>query len=206
MAQISCKDLAIGYDSRIIVDNLNFEVNTGDYLCIVGENGAGKSTLMKTLLNLQNPVRGTITTGDGLRVGEIGYLSQQTAIQRDFPASVREIVLSGCQVKSGLRPFYNSAEKKLAEENMEKMGVLSMAKRSYRELSGGQQQRVAMIRALVQPFDFIIVDEPISHLDDTNAEIMGHIMMNEAKAQGAGVIVTSIGKHMNLNYERTFKL
>ncbi len=199
MAQISCKDLAIGYDSRIIVDNLNFEVNTGDYLCIVGENGAGKSTLMKTLLNLQNPVRGTITTGDGLRVGEIGYLSQQTAIQRDFPASVREIVLSGCQVKSGLRPFYNSAEKKLAEENMEKMGVLSMAKRSYRELSGGQQQRVLLARALCAAGKVLLLDEPVSGLDPKVTADMYHLIKS-LNDEGVTIIMISHDIHAAIKY------
>ena len=190
MAQISCKALTIGYDSKIVVEDLNFEVNTGDYLCIVGENGAGKSTLMKTLLNLQKPIRGTITTGDGLKVGQIGYLSQQTAIQKDFPASVREIVLSGCQVKCGIRPFYNSAEKKLAEENMDKMGVLSMAKRSYRELSGGQQQRVLLARALCAAGKVLLLDEPVSGLDPKVTADM-YNLIGALNSEGVTIIMIS---------------
>ncbi len=105
MALLTVRDLSLGYDARSIVEGLNFSVNAGDYLCIVGENGSGKTTLMKTLLNLQQPVSGEILIGDGLKKNEIGYLPQQTVVQRDFPASVRETVLSGCQGRCGLRPF-----------------------------------------------------------------------------------------------------
>lgn len=112
MAQLICHHLSVGYDSKAVLTDLNFEVNEQDYLCIVGENGAGKSTLMKTILGLQKPVEGRIMVGDGLAQNEIGYLPQQKASQKDFPASVREIVLSGCQGRCGLRPFYNTQEKK----------------------------------------------------------------------------------------------
>ena len=111
MSQIICQNLAIGYDGKAILKDINFSINEGDYLCIIGENGSGKSTLMRTLLHLQQPVSGTILLGDGLQSNEIGYLPQQTAVQKDFPASVREIILSGCQNRCGLRPFYNRAEK-----------------------------------------------------------------------------------------------
>ena len=122
MAQLTCRNLSLGYDSNVILKDLNFSVNEGDYLCIVGENGSGKSTLMKTILGLQSPISGEISAGDELKSNEIGYLPQQTVVQKDFPASVWEIVLSGCQSKSGLRPFYSKANKALAKENMEKMG------------------------------------------------------------------------------------
>ncbi len=138
MALLSVQNLSLGYDSRIIVEGLHFSVEAGNYLCIVGENGSGKSTLMRTLLGLQDPLAGQILMSDGLTRNEIGYLPQQTLVQRDFPASVREIVLSGCQGRCGLRPFYNAEEKRLAAENMEKMGITALARRSYRELSGGQ--------------------------------------------------------------------
>ena len=148
MAQLICKNVSLGYDSRIILSNLNFQINKGDYLCIVGENGSGKSTLMKTLLKLHKPLSGEIKIGDGLLDDEIGYLPQQTEVQKDFPASVKEIVLSGCQSRMGRRPFYNKDEKNLAKENMKKMGISEFSKRCYRELSGGQQQRVLLARAL----------------------------------------------------------
>ena len=105
MAQLTCQNLRVGYDGKSVLQDLSFEVFAGDYLCIVGENGSGKSTLMKTILGLQPPISGRILTGDGLRKNEIGYLPQQTAVQKDFPASVREIVLSGCQGRCGSRPL-----------------------------------------------------------------------------------------------------
>ena len=108
MAQLVCKDLVCGYEQKAVVSNVNFSVNKGDYLCIVGENGSGKSTLVKTLLGLVKPIGGSIETGDDLKRNEIGYLPQQTDVQRDFPASVWEVVLSGCLAGSGFRPFYNS--------------------------------------------------------------------------------------------------
>ena len=165
MSLLTIRNLSTGYDSHIIVENLNFSVNAGDYLCIVGENGSGKTTLMKTLLHLQEPISGQILFGDGLKSNEIGYLPQQTAVQKDFPASVREIVLSGCQGRCGLRPFYNREEKKLAEDSMERMGITSLEKRCYRELSGGQQQRVLLARALCAARKILLLDEPVSGLD-----------------------------------------
>lgn len=165
MAQITVEDLTLGYDGRAIVENLNFSVNAGDYLCIVGENGSGKTTLMKTLLRLRAPMGGKIIMGDGVKENEIGYLPQQSDMQKDFPASVTEIVLSGCQGRCGLRPFYNQEEKKSAADAMEKMGITALAKRCYRELSGGQQQRVLLARALCAAQKILLLDEPVSGLD-----------------------------------------
>ena len=176
MAQLTCQNLTVGYDGRTVLQGLNFEVNPGDYLCIVGENGSGKSTLMKTILGLQAPIGGRILTGDGLRKNEIGYLPQQTQAQKDFPASVREIVLSGCQGRCGSRPFYSKEEKRLAEENIGKMGIGSLTKRCYRELSGGQQQRVLLARALCATRKMLLLDEPVSGLDPrVTAEMYGLI-------------------------------
>ena len=176
MAQLTCQNLTVGYDGRTVLQGLNFEVNPGDYLCIVGENGSGKSTLMKTILGLQAPISGRILTGDGLRKNEIGYLPQQTVVQKDFPASVREIILSGCQGHCGSRPFYSKEEKRLAEENIGKMGIGSLTKRCYRELSGGQQQRVLLARALCATRKMLLLDEPVSGLDPrVTAEMYGLI-------------------------------
>ena len=165
MALLTCRELSLGYDGREVVRGLNFEVCAGEYLCIVGENGSGKSTLMKALLGLQTPMGGKILIGDGLRQSEIGYLPQQTVVQRDFPASVWEIVLSGCGNRLGLRPFYGKAEKQLALENIKRMGLLTLQNRSYRELSGGQQQRVLLARALCATQKLLLLDEPVSGLD-----------------------------------------
>lgn len=165
MALLTIRNLALGYESQTIVKGLNFTVNAGDYLCIVGENGSGKTTLMKTLIHLQKPLGGEIITGNGLMKNEIGYLPQQTTIQKDFPASVREIVLSGCQGRCGLRPFYKKEEKELAKKNMERMGILPLANHCYRDLSGGQQQRVLLARALCATKKILLLDEPVSGLD-----------------------------------------
>lgn len=165
MAQLICKDLSLGYEGHAILTGLSFSVSAGDYLCIVGENGSGKSTLMKTILGLQKPLAGSIEWGGGLKNSEIGYLPQQTAVQRDFPATVWEIVLSGCQSRAGRRPFYSRQDKALARENMDKMDVTQFARRCYRELSGGQQQRVLLARALCATRKLLLLDEPVTGLD-----------------------------------------
>ena len=172
MALLTAENLSLGYESRPVVADLNFTVNKGDYLCVVGENGSGKTTLMKTLLGLRPPLSGRIVPGDGLKTNEIGYLPQQTVVQKDFPASVREIVLSGCQGRCGLRPFYNKEEKRLAEENIAKMGIADLARRSFRDLSGGQQQRVLLARALCATRKLLLLDEPVSGLDPKVTEEM----------------------------------
>ena len=165
MAQLTCENVSLGYDNKTILSNLSFSVNSGDYLCIVGENGSGKSTLMRTMLGLQKPMSGEISLGDGLKKGEIGYLPQQTDVQKNFPSSVKEIVLSGCQARAGLRPFYNNQEKEMAANAMKKMRIEELSKRCYRELSGGQQQRVLLARALCATQKILLLDEPVSGLD-----------------------------------------
>ncbi len=190
MSQLLCENLSLGYNSKTIIENLNFSVNTGDYLCIVGENGSGKTTLMKTLLHLLKPLSGKITTGDGLLPDEIGYLPQQTEVQRDFPASVYEIVLSGCQSRCGRRPFYNRAEKKLAEENIKKMGIEALKKKCYRELSGGQQQRVLLARALCATQKMLLLDEPVSGLDPIVTKEM-YTLIEQLHKDGITIIMIS---------------
>lgn len=191
MAQLICHHLSVGYDSKAVLTDLNFEVNEQDYLCIVGENGAGKSTLMKTILGLQKPVDGRIMVGDGLAQNEIGYLPQQKASQKDFPASVREIVLSGCQGRSGLRPFYNTQEKELSEDAMERMQITDLARRCYRELSGGQQQRVLLARALCATQKMLLVDEPVSGLDPKATAQMYELLEELNEIDGITIIMIS---------------
>ncbi len=184
MSQLICKNLLVGYEGKAILDHLNFEIHAGDHLCVVGENGAGKSTLMKTLLGLQQPISGQIEMGDGLRRNEIGYLPQQTIVQRDFPASVQEIVLSGCQSRCGLRPFYSREEKQLAQDAMHKMQIGSLAKCCYRELSGGQQQRVLLARALCATRKMLLLDEPVSGLDPKVTTEMYHLIEKLNQQEG----------------------
>ena len=176
MAQLTCEHLWLGYEGKPVIEDLSFSVQAGEYLCIVGANGSGKTTLMRTVLGLQKPLRGTVRFGDGLREGGIGYLPQRTPVQMDFPATVREVVLSGCQARLKLRPFYTRADKLLAEQNMEKMGVSALSKRCFRELSGGQQQRVLLARALCAARELLFLDEPVSGLDpDATADMYGLI-------------------------------
>ena len=189
-ALLKCENVSLGYEGDVIAKNLNFTVSSGDYLCIVGENGSGKTTLMKTLLHLKEPVSGQIITGDGFRYDEIGYLPQQTSVQKDFPASVREIVLSGCQGHCGLRPYYNKSEKAFAEENMERMGITHLAGRCYRELSGGQQQRVLLARALCAARRVLLLDEPVSGLDPQASEQM-YQLIKELNDDGITIIMIS---------------
>ena len=194
MSFITVKNLEVGYEKKTITEPINFKVDKQDYLCIVGENGAGKSTLMKTLLGLIKPVSGEIVFGDGLKANEIGYLPQQTFVQRDFPASVREIVLSGCQGRAGLRPFYSKEDKALAEKNIERMGIADLANRSYRSLSGGQQQRVLLARALCATTRLLLLDEPVAGLDPKVTQEM-YDLIADLNASGTAIIMISHDMH-----------
>ena len=165
MSYIEVKDLSVGYEGVAVEKNLSFTVNKGDYLCILGENGSGKSTLMKGLLGLLKPTGGKIEYSDGLVQKEIGYLPQQSAVQRDFPASVYEVVLSGTLNSRGLKPFYGHKEKELANKNLERLSITHLKKKCYRELSGGQQQRVLLARALCATKSLLLLDEPVTGLD-----------------------------------------
>lgn len=191
MALINCKNAVLGYGGNIVAENISFHVNKGDYLCIVGENGSGKSTLMKTILGLTPILSGEIFYGDDLKKNEIGYLPQQTQVQRDFPASVKEIVLSGCLNHCGSRPFYNKSEKELAKKNMQLMAIEQLADRSYRELSGGQQQRVLLARALCASRKLLLLDEPVSGLDPKVTAEMYSVIENLNKNEKITIIMIS---------------
>lgn len=170
MPQIICRDLSLGYNGHVISQHLTFEVNRGEYLCIVGENGSGKSTLVRTLLGLQPPMKGAILFGDGVQQRDIGYLPQQTEIQRDFPATVEEIVRSGCSGRSRFSPFYTKADRVEAVTNMKIMGILPLAGKAFCSLSGGQQQRVLLARALCAAGQILLLDEPVAGLDPNATE------------------------------------
>ena len=189
MPQIVCENASLGYDGKPIVTGLSFTVNAGDYLCIVGENGSGKSTLMKTILNLTPPLAGSIYM-EGLKPTQIGYLPQQTQVQRDFPASVLEIVLSGFQGQRGWRPFYTKEEKAAASANLKKLGLEGFERRCYRELSGGQQQRVLLARALCATQKCLLLDEPISGLDPKATAQMYEII-EQLHQEGITIIMIS---------------
>ena len=165
MALIQCDGISIAYEGQTVVKDLSFQIEQGDYLCIVGENGSGKSTLVKSLLGLKQPFQGQILLGDGLKQNEIGYLPQQTVVQRDFPASVYEVVLSGRLNSRVWKPFYSAVDKQAARENMELLGIRTMEHQCFRDLSGGQKQRVLLARALCATKKLLLLDEPVTGLD-----------------------------------------
>ena len=199
MSLITVKNLAVGYEGQAVEKDISFSVSKGDYLCILGENGSGKTTLMKTLLHLQKPIAGEILLQDGLRSDEIGYLPQQTVIQKDFPASVREIVRSGCLGRAGLHPFYGKEEKALAEQNMERMGIKELARRSYRELSGGQQQRVLLARALCATQKLLVLDEPVTGLDP-KATMEMYELIKQLNQEGVAIIMITHDVNVAVQY------
>lgn len=186
---IKCDNIRLAYENHTVVKDLSFSVNKGDYLCIIGENGSGKTTLMKALLGLKSVEGGSISLGDGLKQNEIGYLPQQTGIQKDFPASVNEVVLSGCINRLGFRPFFNSTHKKKAEESMELLNISDLKNRCYRELSGGQQQRVLLARALCATQKLLLLDEPVAGLDLLVTEELYHIIYDINKKNGITIIM-----------------
>ena len=191
MAYITCEDLTLRYESLTVQEHLSFSVEKGDYLCIVGENGSGKSTLMKCLLGLKQADGGRLRFGDGLKRNEIGYLPQQSMIQRTFPASVREVVLSGCLNGRAIHPFYTKAEKARAAEQMECLNITQLADRSYRELSGGQQQRVLLARALCATKKLLLLDEPLTGLDPLVATELYGILQHIHNDHGITIIMVT---------------
>lgn len=191
MSLISCENLAFAYEGVTVLEDLNFKIEQGDYLCIIGENGAGKSTLMKGLLGLKKPSAGSVVFGEGLKAKEIGYLPQQTPVQKDFPASVREVVMSGCLSGMGMRPFYSKAEKDMAARNMEALEITELADRCYRDLSGGQQQRVLLARALCATKKVILLDEPVAGLDPLVTNNMYKLIDRINRDMGITVIMVS---------------
>ncbi len=191
MALIKCENVSIGYEGQTVVRNLSFEINSGDYLCIVGENGSGKSTLVKSLLGLKSVEKGRILYGDGLRQNEIGYLPQQTDSQKDFPASVYEVVLSGRLNSRGIRPFYTQADKKQAWEKMDMLGIRDLARQCFRDLSGGQKQRVLLARALCATKTLLLLDEPVTGLDPIVTAEFYQLIRKINRESGIAVVMVS---------------
>lgn len=188
MALITCEKAYFAYEGRMVVTDLNLSVERGEYLCVIGENGSGKSTLIKGLLGLIAPVKGKISYGDGLRRSEIGYLPQRTEVQNDFPASVWEVVSSGCR---GGRPFLTKAMRQTVDEKMELMGIASIRNRSFMELSGGQQQRALLARALCATRSLLLLDEPVAGLDPLVTREMYDIIERLHRERGLTVVMIS---------------
>lgn len=199
MTQIECIDLALGYEGQVVNEKLNFSVNEGDYLCIVGENGSGKTTLMKALLRQKSPLWGEIRFS-GLEPSEIGYLPQQTLTQKHFPASVFEVVISGCLAGMKRRFFYTKAEKERAFENMKKLGIDGLAKKPYSSLSGGQKQRVLLARALCATHKMLLLDEPTASLDPVISSDFYALVEKLNREEKITVIMISHDTHAPMKY------
>ncbi|MBR4881223.1 MAG: ABC transporter ATP-binding protein [Clostridia bacterium] len=191
MPLINCKNVTLSYENKTVINDLSFEVSEGDYLCVVGENGSGKSTLIKALLGLKPITHGSISLGEGLRKNEIGYLPQQSSVQKDFPASVYEVVLSGTLNSSGILPFYKKSDRRKAEENMARLGISELKNACYRELSGGQQQRVLLARALSATKKLLLLDEPTAGLDPIVSSDFYRIIEKLNREDGITVIMVS---------------
>lgn len=199
MAQITCRNLSFAYDGETVLSDIKFSLDAGAYLCIVGENGSGKSTLMRGILGLKQPSKGEIVFDD-LKPTEIGYLPQQTQIQRDFPASVREVVLSGRLNSMRGRLFYNAEDKAAAAENMERLGIDDIADHCYLELSGGQQQRVLLARAMCATKKLLLLDEPVTGLDPVAANEMYNLIKLVNLCDNTSVIMISHDIHAAVRY------
>ncbi len=189
MALIEIKNAYMGYEGKTVLSDINIKIDEGDYVCIVGENGSGKTTLMKCLLGLLPVQSGSVSFGCGLKQNEIGYLPQQTLLQKDFPASVSEVVLSGCLNKRHTL-FYSKEQKETAAKNMELTGVYSLRKRCFRELSGGQKQRALLARALCATHKLLILDEPVTGLDPKAATEM-YALIKKLNKSGITIIMVS---------------
>ena len=191
MAILTCKNASFGYDGEVVLSGIDFTLCGGEYMCILGENGAGKSTLVKGILGLISPVTGEIEFGEGLRACEVGYLPQQTQVQKSFPASVLEVVLSGRINSMGMRPFYNRKDREDAVKKLELMGMKGMERRSFQELSGGQKQRVLLARAMCAAGRLILLDEPVSGLDPAATTDLYELIADLNKNMGMTVIRVS---------------
>ncbi|MDR2649339.1 MAG: metal ABC transporter ATP-binding protein [Clostridiales bacterium] len=200
MALITCQDASFAYEGGAVVSGLNFEVRSGDYLCVVGENGSGKSTLIKGILRLKTPRSGSVLTGDGLKAREIGYLPQQTAAQKDFPASVYEVVLSGRLAARGILPFYSRHDKRAADSGVKRLGIEHLRNRCYRELSGGQQQRVLLARAFCIASKLLLLDEPMAGIDPVMTQELYRLIADVNKKEGLTVIMVSHDIHSSIKY------
>ena len=200
MALIEAKNVCLGYDGVDVVTGLNFNVNKGDYLCVVGENGSGKSTLIKALLGLKKTSSGHLHFLEGLSQNQIGYLPQQTVAQKDFPASVYEVVLSGCLGKKKFFGFYSANDKRCALDNMAILGISDLKNKCYRTLSGGQQQRVLLARALCATSALLLLDEPVTGLDPSATEEMYELLLHLNRDHGITIIMVSHDIRASLKY------
>ena len=164
-AIIKLEKLKLGFGESTVITDANLTLDAGDFACIVGANGAGKSTLIKAILGLIKPQSGSIYYLNGLAQTQIGYLPQETRVDNNFPATVEEIVLSGCLGHMGWKPFYCHKEKQHVKRSLKTLGIEDLAKKRFVDLSGGQKQKVLLARSLSATTKMLILDEPSNNLD-----------------------------------------
>lgn len=188
MALITCEKACFAYEGRNVIQDLDLSIERGEYLCVIGENGSGKSTLIKGLLGLISPVHGRVSYGDGLTHSGIGYLPQRTDVQNDFPASVWEVVSSGCRGRS---LFLNAEMRRTAQQNIELLGISHIRSSSFMELSGGQQQRALLARALCATRSLLLLDEPVAGLDPLVTREMYDVISMLHRERGLTIVMIS---------------
>lgn len=191
MAQLRCENISVGYEDGIVVSDVSFELNRGDYVCIVGENGAGKSSLLKGILGLARIQGGKLEYGDGMSRADVGYLPQQKDYQKNFPATVKEVVMSGFLNKMGLRPYYNRAEKAKAMEILSDFGMADYVRASFGSLSGGQKQRVLLARAMCATDKLLLLDEPTTGLDPVATEELYELLKRLNREKKTTILMVS---------------
>lgn len=199
MALLTCEHIKIKYENRDVISDVSFQIDAGDYLCIVGDNGAGKTTLLKALLGIKNIQEGTISFDPSLEKNEIGYVSQQNDINKDFPASVYEVVMSGCLNKHGFSPFYREGEKKRAQEILARLGLSDIKFQSFQQLSGGQQKRVLLARALLSSSKLLFLDEPVAALDPIATNDFYEVL-SRLHSEGMTIIMISHDIHSSIHH------
>ena len=203
MSIIEAKDITLAYDGYTAAEHVSFKLENGDYLCVVGENGSGKSTLLKAVTGEIKPAAGELIIDKTVRKEGIGYLPQQTRAQRDFPATVLEVVLSGCLNRQGLHFFYTPAQRSEAMMNLGKLGILELKDACYRDLSGGQQQRVLLARALCAASQLLILDEPITGLDPAAAQDLYKTLAYLNQKEGMAIVMVTHDLKAALKSART---
>lgn len=188
---IEVKNLTMSYERVEVLRNVSFTLAAGEWLSIVGENGSGKTTLLKGIAGLLPIKEGSIDFGCGVTRKTVGYLPQQTAVQRDFPACVHEVVLSGCTGSRKFFGMYSRSDKNKAHDAIHELGIEHIHHRPYCDLSGGQQQRVLLARALCATSKLLLLDEPVTGLDPLVSAEMYESISALNRKRGVAVIMVS---------------
>lgn len=199
MPLIKCENMDLSYEGLVVAEDITFQINKGDYYSIVGRNGGGKSTLLKALLKLKAPTKGKVIYGDGLNQSDIGYIAQQTPVQKDFPASVNEVVMSGCLKSDQFWPWFRYKDTRRAKDKMRLLGIENLKNKCFRELSGGQQQRVLLARAMCATNKILFLDEPVTGLDPVVTTEFFNIVSDMHK-KGITIIMVSHDVHCAVKY------